>query len=143
MRGFAGLLALAALTTAAVLEPGCGGLASYSGKVHSVNELNRANLGGGEHVVEGYVILMHRCPPCPPGAQCALCPREHIVVADRPGALEGWARQRPDWLILGPPSEELVEQQRYRLRVQLDEHGEFDDGPPLAGWVLEAVQIDD
>ena len=122
---------------------GCGGLSSYTGKVYGVTEINQARLTGGEHVVEGYVIQVHRCPPCPPGAQCALCPREHIVVADRPGELQGWARDRPDWLVLGPPEEPLVEQRHYRLRVLLTEPNEADGWPRVAGWVLEAVSVDD
>jgi len=126
-----------------LLTLACGGLTSYSGKVYGVTELNGARLGGGEHVVEGYVIEVYRCPPCPPSAPCALCPREHVVVAERPEEFQGWARERPDWLILGPPSEPLVEQHRYRLRVLLTEPNENDEWPPVAGWVFEAVQIDD
>jgi hypothetical protein len=126
-----------------ILTLGCGGLGSYSGKIYGVTELNRARLGSGEHVVEGYVILVHRCPPCPPQAQCTLCPRDHVVVADRPGELQGWAQERPDWLVLGPPSEPLFEQHRYRLRVLLTEPNEADGWPPVAGWVLEAVPVDE
>jgi hypothetical protein len=132
-----------ALVCGGILTLACGGLASYSGKVYGVTELNRASLGSGEHVVEGYVIQVHRCPPCPAGAQCALCPREHVVIADRPGELHGWARERPDWLVLGPSSEPLTEQRRYRLRVQLTEPNEADGWPPVSGWVLEAVPADE
>jgi hypothetical protein len=120
----------------------CGGLRSYSGKVYGVTELNRARHVEGEHVVEGYIIQVHRCPPCPQGAQCALCPREHIVVAERPGEVEGWARERPDWLVLEPPEQPLVEQRRYRLRVLLTDPNADSDWPPVAGWVIEAVPVD-
>lgn len=131
------------LVCGSLLTLGCGGLTSYSGKIYGVTELNQARLRGGEHVVEGYVILVHRCSPCPPGAQCAICPREHVVVADRPEQYQGWSRERLDWLVLGPPSEPLVEQHRYRLRVLLTEPNEGGDWPPVAGWVLEAAAIDD
>jgi len=131
------------LVCGSLLTLGCGGLSSYSGKVYGVTELNRARLTDGEHVVEGYVIQVHRCSPCPPGAQCAICPREHVVVAERPGEFQGWARKRPDWLVLGPPEAPLVEQRRYRLRVLLTDPNADSDWPPVAGWVIEAVPIDD
>jgi hypothetical protein len=30
-----------------------------------------------------YVLEIHKCPPCPPGAQCKPCLGDYIVVTDK------------------------------------------------------------
>jgi hypothetical protein len=54
--------------------------------------------------VEGYVVDLYRCPPCPDGAKCEQCLDDRVVLSDLPERVEGdaYAAERRDWLFLEP-----------------------------------------
>jgi hypothetical protein len=106
-------------------------LSTYSGKVYGVEELLQAQLQPGAYVIDAYVISVFICGPCPPDAECEQCLNDHVVLADQPELLEGYGRGRSDLLILEPPPQEMLEQRRYRLRIQLHD--------PSAGPVYETI----
>ncbi|MGE0267097.1 MAG: hypothetical protein AB7S78_01395 [Candidatus Omnitrophota bacterium] len=39
---------------------------------------------GAEYPVDGYIVEIRDCPPCPPDAVCPTCQGEYIVIADTP-----------------------------------------------------------
>jgi hypothetical protein len=47
------------------------------------DDLKRNDGIEGPFRIEGaYVVEIHKCPPCPPGAQCKPCLGDYIVIAD-------------------------------------------------------------
>lgn len=44
--------------------------------------LNRSDLDEGPFRIEGYVMQVYKCPPCPEGAQCKPCLGDHVVITD-------------------------------------------------------------
>ena len=118
-------------------------LSAYSGKVYRVQEFLQAALQPGVYVVDAYAISIYRCEPCPPDAECEQCLNDHVVLADHPEPLEGYARGRSDLLVLEPPAEEepaaraMIEQRRYRLRIHLHDSSAPSayDGIPTKGWI--------
>jgi hypothetical protein len=47
------------------------------------DDLKRNDGVEGPFRIEGaYVVEIHKCPPCPPGAQCKPCLGDYIVVTD-------------------------------------------------------------
>lgn len=43
---------------------------------------------GAEYPVDGYIVEIRDCPPCPPDAVCATCQGEYIILADTPQRTE-------------------------------------------------------
>jgi len=48
----------------------------------TIHQLNQQNPKFGTYHVEGYVIRIYTCPPCPKGALCKPCAPEHIILSD-------------------------------------------------------------
>jgi hypothetical protein len=46
------------------------------------HDLKNANGLEGTFRIEGYVIDIYKCPPCPPGAMCKPCIPDNIVITD-------------------------------------------------------------
>jgi hypothetical protein len=83
--------------------------------------------------------------------ECEQCLNDHVVLADQPGPLEGSGRGRSDLLILEPPPEEepgaekMVEQRRYRLRIQLRDPAAAPayESIPTHGWIEAFAPLGD
>ena len=45
-------------------------------------DLQRNDLDEAPFRIEGYVLQIYKCPPCPVGAQCKPCLGDHVVVTD-------------------------------------------------------------
>src|SRR5216684_3460234 len=60
------------------------GIPSDSPRRLTFDDLKRNDGVEGTFRMEGaYVLEVHKCPPCPPGAQCKPCLGDYIVVADK------------------------------------------------------------
>src|SRR5438876_216399 len=46
------------------------------------SDLPQSDSTKGTFRIEGYVIDIYKCPPCPPGAMCKPCIPNNIVVTD-------------------------------------------------------------
>jgi hypothetical protein len=44
--------------------------------------LSRSDLDAAPFRIEGFVLQINKCPPCPQGAQCKPCLGDHIVITD-------------------------------------------------------------
>jgi hypothetical protein len=83
--------------------------------------------------------------------ECEQCLNDHVVLADQPGPLEGYGRGRSDLLILEPPAEKepaakkMVEQRRYRLRIQLRDPAAAPayESIPTQGWIEAFAPLGD
>ena len=49
----------------------------------AIHELKEFNYTSGNYNVEGYVVKIYTCPPCPRGAMCKPCMRDNIVVSEK------------------------------------------------------------
>ena len=58
--------------------------ANASEQVVSVAEFLARHPASGRFTLEGYVVELYACPPCPARSECKPCEGDHIVVADEP-----------------------------------------------------------
>ena len=55
----------------------------------SIHELKQGDHPSGSlYNTEGYVAKIYACPFCPPGAACAPCMEEHIVISEQSKTLD-------------------------------------------------------
>ncbi len=130
---------------ALVILSGClsaGGVqrtpASANEKVLTVAELERIGTTPGEYVVEGYLVGVELCPPCPEGAACERCRDENISISDRPKLVTGYSVPGRGYAILEPMDMSYALGRRYRLRIEIPELAPLGDSPPRIGRVMEA-----
>jgi hypothetical protein len=45
-------------------------------------DLQNDDLTEGPFRIEGYVVQLYKCPPCPRGAMCKPCIGDHLVITD-------------------------------------------------------------
>ena len=85
----------------------------------TVPELAALHPGEGTWRVQGFVALVHACPPCPPGAHCKPCMADNVVLTATPRRLVDYSEMRPDDLIVFvPKAAALAVGQRVLLRVR-------------------------
>lgn len=91
--------------------------------------------------VQGYVVTLYRCPPCPDDAKCEQCLDDRVVLSDMPERVEGDARaaERRDWLFLEPGQQDLTVGQQYRFFVKWREEPSERGEPATVGYVLAAL----
>ena len=93
--------------------------------------------------VQGYVVTLYRCPPCPEGATCEQCLNDHVVLSDVQETVEGYAHaaERRDWLFLDPAGKDLTVGQQYRFFVKWREEPSEGGEPPTVGYVLAVLPV--
>jgi len=48
----------------------------------TVSELKIQNYTSGIFQIEGFIVKIYACPPCPSGAMCKPCMRDNIVISE-------------------------------------------------------------
>lgn len=48
----------------------------------SIGELRNKNVTSGNYNIEGYVVKIYTCPPCPKNAFCKPCASDHILISE-------------------------------------------------------------
>ncbi len=49
---------------------------------YPISRINKAHLAAGQYNTEGYVVFISICPPCPKGAVCETCLKDHLLVSE-------------------------------------------------------------
>lgn len=92
-------------------------------------QLNRSDLDDGPFRIEGCVIQIYKCPPCPEGAQCKPCLGDHVVISDNPDEKDPALIRRLRIFTKIPELEKLEVTEKYSFLVKV--RGRLRDGKPL------------
>lgn len=106
-------------------------------RVLTVAELERVQTRPGQYVVEGFLVSLELCPPCPQGAACERCRDDNLVISDDPTLLEGYASPGPGRVLLDPVGGVrggYVLGRKYRWQVVIPEHTPLGQFPPRIGY---------
>jgi hypothetical protein len=117
---------------------GQGASTVASGRGLTVAELLRIGNRPGEYMVEGYLVGVELCSPCPEGAACEQCRDENIAISDQPVLVQGYTAPNQGYLILRPMARSYIVGRRYRWKVKIPEHGPLGEYPPSVGYEMEA-----
>jgi hypothetical protein len=80
----------------------------------TIQEFKAANYDSGNYTVEGYVVAVYKCPPCPEGAMCKPCERDHITVSDKNQPVNGTLKSYEMKIIA---TNEFEVGKKYRLSI--------------------------
>jgi hypothetical protein len=92
-------------------------------------QLNRSDLDDGPFRIEGQVTEVHRCPPCPEGAQCKPCLGDHLVITDNPDEKDPALIRRLRIFVKVPELEKFEIAKTYSFLVKV--RGRLRNGKPL------------
>jgi hypothetical protein len=111
---------------------------SQPGKPSIVSFFHLENFDPANRVfrIEGYVLDIYKCPPCPPGAMCKPCIPDNITLVDSPDRSELSKLKRLP--IYTDKTDKFRFTGRYRLTVKVK--GDLAAGKPVAS--VDLVSID-
>lgn len=92
-------------------------------------QLNRSDLDDGPFRIDGYVVQIYKCPPCPEGAMCKPCLGDHLVITDNPDERDPALIRRLRIFAKRPALEEIETAKKYSFLVKVK--GRLHDGKPL------------
>jgi hypothetical protein len=97
------------------------------------DDLKRNDGIAGPFRIEGaYVIEIHKCPPCPPGAQCKPCLGDYMVVTDNMDEKDPLLMKRLRVYTDQPEQFDLKTKYRFLVRVR---------GKLREGHAIESVDL--
>ena len=70
-------------------------------------------------VVEGYVVKIYNCPPCPVGAVCKPCMEDNIVISDQRKLLETYKLTENEMIIFAKNITQFKLGKKYRFLVKI------------------------
>ncbi len=100
----------------------------------TVAELERLGTRAGEYLVDGYLVSLELCPPCPKDAACEPCRDNNLAISDDPTLLEGYATPGRGRVLLDPVGGAYVLGRRYRWMVVIPKHAPLSGFPPRIGY---------
>ena len=92
-------------------------------------QLSRSDLAAGPFRIEGQVTDVHKCPPCPEGAQCKPCLGDYLVITDNPGEKDPALKRRLRIFASRPELDKLEIAKRYSFLVKV--RGRINDRQPV------------
>jgi hypothetical protein len=91
--------------------------------------LNRSDLDDGPFRIEGVVTDIHKCPPCPAGAQCKPCLGDYLLITDNPDEKDPALKRRLRIFARRAELDRLEVAQKYTFLVKV--RGKLRDGKSL------------
>ena len=92
-------------------------------------QLSRSDLAAGPFRIEGQVTDVHKCPPCPEGAQCKPCLGDYLVITDNPDEKDPALKRRLRIFAGRPELDKLEIAKRYSFLVKV--RGRINDRQPV------------
>ena len=77
---------------------------------------------GSSYNTEGYVARIYACPSCPPGAACAPCMEEHIVISEQSKTLDSSLPADQDVVVFVRDPEQFALGQKYTFSIRIREN---------------------
>ncbi len=84
-----------------------------------IHELKDSNYTSGNYNVDGYVVKIYTCPPCPKGAMCKPCMRDNIVISENNALLDSYSPSSSEIIIFtnNPKQFELGKKYKFSIRI--------------------------
>lgn len=78
-----------------------------------ISELKRRKPATGYFNIEGYLVKIYKCPPCPPGVNCKPCMGDNIVVSELDQLKESYDLTEKDLIIFVTNPDQFIRGKRY------------------------------
>lgn len=86
----------------------------------TIHEIKEALLPSGEFNVEGFVIAISACPPCPTPGTCAPCPPETVTISELNKTATD-SLQNSDMVVFADKAGQFTVGRRYRFSILITE----------------------
>lgn len=92
---------------------------SSTNPLYSISDFKQSGHNSGNFNIEGYVVNIYTCPPCPKGAQCSICMKKNILVSENNKILETHDLTENDLIIFtdNPKQFELGKKYRFSIKI--------------------------
>jgi len=121
MKPISVMLALLVLTACAVQTPPTP-TPSTTGNAQATMTVAQFRMSGIQQAtVEGYIVKIYACPPCPAGAMCKPCMGDNIVISDEDKALDTYSLTDKDLIVFTDKAKDFTLGKRYSFTVRLTE----------------------
>lgn len=88
-------------------------------RVIPIAELKDKKIHSGEYNIEGFVVKIYTCPPCPPGANCKPCMKDNIVVSTNNRKLETYSLSHQEVILFGKDVQQFKMGEKYRFSIKV------------------------
>lgn len=92
---------------------------STTAKLYTVAELATSSLPVGDYDVLGFVVATYTCPVCPAGAQCKVCMKNNLTIADDPSQKDLTGKDGKTLIIFAEEPKNFTVGTAYSFSVQL------------------------
>lgn len=113
--------------------------ANATAPMYPIHELKQNNFTSGNFTVEGYVVKIYICPPCPQDAACKPCMRDNIVVSESDNLLDTYTLTEKELIVFTNNTKQFELGAKYRFSVFISDHkstGESINDVELVGYDL-------
>ena len=103
----------------------------------TIHELKETNPVSGNFNVEGYVVKIYTCPPCPKGAACKPCMGDNIEISENNKLLDTYSLSDTELIIFSnnPKQFELGKKYKFSIKILDDKStGESINDIELIGY---------
>lgn len=88
----------------------------------SISQLKETNQTSGNFNIEGYVVKIYTCPPCPIGAYCKMCMRDNLVISEENKILESYSLTNKDLILFANNPKQFDLGRKYKFSVKILEY---------------------
>ena len=90
-------------------------------QIITIHQLKQINQTSGNFNVEGYVVKIFTCPPCPKGAFCKPCMRPNIVISEHNQLLETYSLTETELILLANNPQQFALSKKYKFSIKISD----------------------
>ena len=88
--------------------------------IYQIKDFKSRNLKSGVLRIEGYIVKIYTCPPCPEGASCKPCMEDNIVISENNKIIENYSQvARTELIVFVKNPREFKLGRKYKLLVKI------------------------
>ena len=92
---------------------------AFSGKRIKINQLKKQKPEKGSFIVQGFVVKIYICPPCPPKVYCKPCLGNNFVLSEENKSLNDYNLTDKDLIIFTSNPKKLVKGKKYQVKIKI------------------------
>jgi len=89
---------------------------------YPIHEIKQNKFTSGTYNIEGYVVKIYTCPPCPKGAQCKPCMRDNIVISENNQLLETYSLSEKEMILFANNPKQFKLGKKYQFSIKILDH---------------------
>ncbi|MDD3083698.1 MAG: hypothetical protein PHP82_01615 [Candidatus ainarchaeum sp.] len=88
----------------------------------TISELKESFNIDKNYNIEGYVVKIYSCPPCPEGASCKPCMQDNIIISEKNFLLENYALSSTEIILFVENPKQFELGKKYVFSIKITNH---------------------